>query len=76
MNTESSHQQSYELSKWLNSNHQMLLDNYRNQYIAFDPKGLIAHSNNLKEVLNFAKASERDFVIYLVPLKTASIVIH
>ncbi len=54
----------------------MLLDSYRNQYVAFNPKGLIAHSEHLEEVLNLAKASQKKFVIYLVPLKTASIVIH
>ncbi|MGB7519335.1 MAG: retropepsin-like domain-containing protein, partial [Spirulinaceae cyanobacterium] len=76
MNTEFSHQQNYELLKWLNSNHQMLLYNYPNQYIAFNPEGLIAHSENLEEILDLAKASQKTFVIYLVPLKTASIVIH
>ncbi|OKH58933.1 hypothetical protein NIES2130_11490 [Scytonema sp. HK-05] len=59
--------------KWLNHNRQMLLDLYRNQYVAYNANGLIAHSENLREVLELAEASEQVYVIYLVPRSTASI---
>nr|WP_230967554.1 DUF5678 domain-containing protein [Nostoc commune] len=51
----------------------MLLDLYKNQYVAYNANGLIAHSENLHEVLELAEASEQLFVIYLVPRRTASI---
>jgi hypothetical protein len=68
-----SQNESREMLKWLNHNRQMLLDLYRNQYIAYNANGLIAHSENLREVLNLAEASNQAFAIYLVPRRTASI---
>ena len=65
--------ESREMLKWLNHNRQMLLDFYRNQYIAYNTSGLIAHSENLREVVKLAEASEQPFAIYLVPRQTASI---
>jgi len=66
-------QQSHEMLKWLTQNRRMLLELYRNQYVAYNANRLIAHSENLREVLDLAKASGESFVIYLVPRQTASI---
>lgn len=68
-----SQNESREMLKWLNHNRQMLLDLYRNQYVAYNANGLIAHSENLREVLELAEASKQLFAIYLVPRRTASI---
>jgi len=68
-----SQNESREMLIWLNQNRQMLLDLYKNQYIAYNANGLIAHSENLREVLQLAEASEQLFAIYLVPRRTASI---
>ncbi|MEI2578901.1 retropepsin-like domain-containing protein [Scytonema sp. PRP1] len=68
-----SQNESREMLKWLNRNRQMLLDLYRNQYVAYNASGLIAHSENLREVLELAEASEELYAIYLVPRSTASI---
>lgn len=65
--------ESREMLKWLNRNRQMLLDRYKNQYVAFNANRLIAHSENLDEVLELAKASGEIFVLYLVPRRVASI---
>lgn len=73
MNQTPSPEKKYEMLKWLNRHRQNLLDSYKNQYIAYNSKGLIAHSENLQEVLDFAKASGEVFVIYLVPLSTTSV---
>ncbi len=56
-----------EMLKWLNHNRQMLLDLYKNQYVAYSVNGLIAHSENLQKVLELAKASGQRYSIYLVP---------
>jgi hypothetical protein len=53
-----SQNESREMLKWLNHKRQMLLDFYRNQYVAYNASGLIAHSENLREVLELAEASE------------------
>lgn len=63
----------HEMRQWLNRNRRMLLDLYKNQYVAYNGKGLIAHSENLREVLQLAEASEENFIIYLVPWRTASV---
>ncbi|MBW4634000.1 MAG: retropepsin-like domain-containing protein [Iphinoe sp. HA4291-MV1] len=68
-----SQNESREMLKWLNHNRQMLLDLYRNQYVAYNANGLIAHSENLREVLELAEASKQLYAIYLVPRSTASI---
>ncbi len=52
-----SQNESREMLKWLNHNRQMLLDLYKNQYVAYNANGLIAHSENLREVLQLAEAS-------------------
>lgn len=68
-----SQNESREMLIWLNQNRQMLLDLYKSQYIAYNANGLIAHSENLREVLQLADASEQVFTISLVPRRTASI---
>jgi Family of unknown function (DUF5678)/Aspartyl protease len=68
-----SQNESREMLKWLNRNRQMLLDSYKNQYVAYNANGLIAHSDNLRELLELAEASREIFAIYLVPRRTASI---
>ncbi|WP_166482698.1 DUF5678 domain-containing protein [Scytonema sp. UIC 10036] len=68
-----SQDESHQMLKWLNHNRQMLLELYRNQYVAYNANGLIAHSENLREVLDLAEASNQPFALYLVPLRTASI---
>ncbi|MBW4577645.1 MAG: hypothetical protein KME08_20625 [Aphanothece sp. CMT-3BRIN-NPC111] len=68
-----SSEESREMLKWLNRNRQMLLDLYKNQYVAYNANELIAHSESLQEVLELAEASGENFVIYLVPRRTASI---
>ena len=73
MNTTLSQNESREMLKWLNCNRRMLLDLYRNQYVAYNANRLIAHSENLREVLDLAEASGEAFAIYLVPQRTASI---
>ncbi len=73
MNTTLSQNESREILKWLNRNRRMLLDLYRNQYVAYNANRLIAHSENLREVLDLAEASGESFAIYLVPRCTASI---
>lgn len=62
-----------EMLKWLNRNREMLLDLYKNQYVAYNANGLIAHSENLQEILELAKASGQRYSIYLVPRSRASI---
>ncbi|MEH2339957.1 retropepsin-like domain-containing protein [Nostoc sp.] len=73
MNKTPSGDESQQMLKWLNQNRQMLLDLYKNQYIAYNANGLIAHSENLREVLELAEVSKQIFSIYLVPRRTASI---
>ncbi|MEH2315547.1 DUF5678 domain-containing protein [Nostoc sp.] len=62
-----------EILKWLNRNRQMLLDLYKNQYIAYNANGIIAHSEKLREVLGLGNAAKQPFLIYLVSRQTASI---
>ena len=59
--------------KWLNKNRHTLLNLYRNQYVAYNDCRVIAHSENLRDVLELATASGETFAIYLVPRSTASI---
>lgn len=73
MNTTPSKGETDEILKWLNRNRQMLLDLYKNQYVAYNGHGIIAHSENLHEVLESANAAKQTFLIYLVPHHTASI---
>ena len=62
-----SQEQAQEMLRWLNKNRDTVLDLYKNQYIAYNEKGVIAHSENLQNVLEQAKTTNQEFVIYLVP---------
>ncbi len=66
-------EKTYAILQWLNRNLRMLLSHYKNQYVAHNEKHLIAHSQNLQEVIKLANASGEYYVIYLVPRKTSSI---
>ena len=44
-----------------------MIDLYKDQYIAYNEKGVIAHGENLQNVLEEAKTTNQEFVIYLVP---------
>ncbi|MBD1923353.1 retropepsin-like domain-containing protein [Microcoleus sp. FACHB-831] len=73
MNKTPSPEESREMLKWLNRNRRLLLDLYRNQYVAYNANALIAHSENLREVLELAEASGELYALYLVPRRIASI---
>lgn len=63
----------YAMLQWLNKHDSKVLELYKNQYIAYDENGVIAHGENLQEVLALAKAERDDFSIYLVPPKRESV---
>lgn len=63
----------YAMLQWLNRQRSEVLELYKNQYIAYDENGIIAHGENLQEVLTSAKAVRDDFSIYLVPPKRCSV---
>ncbi|MEH1978105.1 DUF5678 domain-containing protein [Nostoc sp.] len=44
--------------------------------MAYNTNGIIAHNENLREVLALANAAKQPFLIYLVPRRTASIEIY
>ncbi|PSF39358.1 hypothetical protein C7H19_00790 [Aphanothece hegewaldii CCALA 016] len=69
----SSDSQMRDILKWLNNNRHEILLKYPNQYIAYNQHGIITHSENLQEVLQQAKASGETYLIYLVPIYTASV---
>ena len=66
MQKKSSTQQKYAMLNWLNHNCQKL-DHYENQYIAYNIKGVIAHSKNWEEAVELAKCSRQNFAIYFLP---------
>ena len=74
MNATPSQSESHAMLKWLNSNRQQL-KKYAHQYVAYNANGIIANSENLREILQLAEASGQLFSIYLVPGFTASVVI-
>ena len=59
-----SKEQAQEMLRWLNKNRDAVLDLYKNQD---NEKGVIAHGENLQNVLEQAKTTNQEFVIYLVP---------
>ena len=59
--------------RWLNQNRHRLVSFYKNQYVAYNESHLIAHSENLQDVIELANASGEDYLIYLVPRRTSSI---
>ena len=46
-----SQEQAQEMLRWLNKNCETVLDLYKNQYIAYNEKVVIAHGENLQNVL-------------------------
>ncbi|MGB7519187.1 MAG: retropepsin-like domain-containing protein, partial [Spirulinaceae cyanobacterium] len=66
MQKKSSAQEKYALLNWLNRNRQKL-DSYGNQYIAYNTKGVIAHSQDWQEAFELAKCSRQNFAIYFLP---------
>ena len=62
-----SKEQAQEMLRWLNKNRDTVIDLYKNQYIAYNEKGVIAHGENLQNVLEEANTTNQEFVIYLVP---------
>ncbi len=62
-----SREESREMLKWLNRNRQQIQKDYAHQYVAYNANGIIAHSENLQEVMELAEASKEIFSIYLVP---------
>lgn len=68
-----SQEQAQAILRWLNNNRERVLDLYKDQYIAYNENGIIAHGEHLKPVLEEAEATDRTFVIYLVPRKHYSI---
>jgi hypothetical protein len=52
---------------WSNKNRDTVLDLYKNKYIAYNEKGVIAHGENLQSVLEQANTTHQAFLICLVP---------
>ncbi len=67
MSNFSSKEQAEKSIKWLNTNHKMVLDLYKNQYIAYNEEGIISYGENLQSVLDSANESGKNYLIYLVP---------
>jgi hypothetical protein len=62
-----SQEKAQEMLYWLNKNRDTVLDLYKNQYIAYNEKGIITHGENLQNVLEQANTAHQVFLIYLVP---------
>lgn len=73
---ENSKEKKYAMVQWLNRNHKKILAQYKGEYIAHNADRIIAHGKNLQEVLEQANSFDEDYLIYVVPEKTASIQIH
>jgi len=58
----------------LNQNIQTLRQNYYNQYIAYNAKGVIAHIQDLDQVLALAQASGEKYTLYFVSRRIGAIV--
>lgn len=58
-----SKQEIKEMLKWLNRNDQQLR-RYGHEYIAYNANGIIAHGENLRQVLQLAEDREDIFSIY------------
>ncbi len=68
-----SQEQAQAILRWLNKNRESILDLYKDQYIAYNEKGIVAHGEKLEPVLKEAKATHQSFAIYLVPRNHYSI---
>lgn len=66
-------EQAQAMLKWLNQNREIVLNSYKDQYIAYNENGILAHGETLDPVLKEAKATGQLFLIYLVPRKRYSI---
>ena len=73
MNQSSQLSKDYAMLQWLNHHRSEVLELYKNQDIAYDENGVIAHGENLQEVLALAKVARDDFSIYLVPPQRCSV---
>ncbi len=58
---------------WLNHNREKVIELYKNQYIAYNENGVIAHSKNLQELIKLGQESGEDFLVYLVPSRYHSL---
>jgi hypothetical protein len=56
-----SKEQAQEMLRWLNKNRDTVLDLYKNQYIAYNEKGIITHGENLQNVLEQANITNQVF---------------
>ncbi len=65
--------QAQAMLQWLNQNRNTVLDLYKDQYIAYNEKGIIAHGNRLQDVLDLVQDRKQSFLIYLVPRRHHSI---
>ncbi|PSO47945.1 MAG: hypothetical protein BRC33_11115 [Cyanobacteria bacterium SW_9_44_58] len=72
MNVSSQNKKDHAMLQWLNHHRSDVLRLYKNQYIAYDEQGVIAHGEDLKEVLATAGQLKEDFLIYLVPPQRCS----
>lgn len=68
-----SQEQTQAMLRWLNRNRYHLIELYKNKYVAYNENGVIAHSENLQEVLQLAENLGQNYLIYLVPRRRHSI---
>lgn len=54
-----------QLSNWVNKN-RTLLNNYKDQWIAYNLKGIIASGKNLHVVIKEADKTDKDYVLYFI----------
>lgn len=66
-------EENYQLLKWLHRNRRELLRLYKNQYVAYTFDRMLAHGENLDEVLAAASATGELFGVYRVPPRSASV---
>ncbi|NES96227.1 MAG: hypothetical protein F6K32_13530 [Desertifilum sp. SIO1I2] len=59
--------------KWLNRNRKQLFELYRGEYVAYTKERLLAHHEQIEEVLKRAEESGETYAIYLVPRSTQHI---
>ncbi|MCP4347741.1 MAG: hypothetical protein GY795_19740 [Desulfobacterales bacterium] len=64
----------HNILKWLHENRHKM-EQYRNQYIAYNANGVIANGKELEKVLESVNKSGKPFAIYFVPRHSASSVV-
>jgi Family of unknown function (DUF5678) len=62
-----------EITSWTIHNHERLYRQYPKQYVACGLSGVIAHGQNLDEVLELANRSGEYFLINWIPKRTSSV---